>query len=707
MYRSDPLKLRGLLARLWAVLPPVLLGVLACWAVTGSAMLAVSNVRWLAQSDLAQSYLGWAFFRGAPWSLPLGANPSYGLEFASSVYYSDSIPLLAILIKPFAGWLPEPFQYFGGWVLICFVLQAFFAWRLLGLFTQARLARLLGATLFVLAPPMLSRLGGHMALVGHWCVLAALYLYMRPSRRWQTGCWATLVAMAMTIHAYLFVMVAAVWVADWLRRMLQDRNACAGVDRSWRWRAIREAVLVPMAAILAGWLAGFFMVSNGGAQAAGFGYYKMNLLAPFDGAGWSWFGLQTAHAAGEYEGFNYLGLGGLALTGLALLLSLKVQRLATTRHRWWPLVWVAVGLTVAAITPHVGWGSHQWQIPLPASWENKLSHLSLQSTGRLFWVPYYLCLIWALGVLSRVLPVRWLSAVLALGVALQLVDLYPGLASLHANLVTRAEATPIPGLHGEFWDKAATRYHRLRQLPLQITKPGWEALAFYAQQHGMGTDAVQLARVNWDRFNLAQDEQRSRLLRGQPENDSLYVLDDTYVVLARSALQNHGDALFRLDGRNVLAPGWAAPLPAGAVDLRNGTSADFIVPPFKTDFAAASRARLLLGEGWYMGDSISTSGTTASLFLPVAVDTSAPQLLTLTMHRMGKGAAAAQLELWLGGQRIRSCIVADGGCDTLQLSIPPVSARHFQELTLKAGAEQGGPRKLRMTLDRMELGDGR
>ena len=33
--------------------------------------------------------------------------------------------------------LPEPFQYFGLWFLTCFILQSWFAWKLMGLATRA------------------------------------------------------------------------------------------------------------------------------------------------------------------------------------------------------------------------------------------------------------------------------------------------------------------------------------------------------------------------------------------------------------------------------------------------------------------------------------------------------------------------------------------------------------------------------------------
>ncbi|WP_199099953.1 DUF6311 domain-containing protein [Dyella sp. ASV21] len=558
--RRDRTALFGLL--------PVLLGVAAFVLVTGGNLFVPGNVLWLQHQDLAQSYLGWAFYRHDPWSWPWGANPSYGLEIHSSVYYSDSIPLLAMLLKPLSPLLPEPFQYFGLWVLLCFVLQAVFAWRLLALASDSLPVRLLGSVFFVLAPPMLLRLGGHMALFGQWSILAGLWLYLRPSSRPRFA-WTALVAVTMLIHAYLFLMVTLLWMADLLRRALEDRAAAKGSLLRSCLRQLPEVMQVLLVTGVVAWAAGFFMVPGGGQAASGFGYYKMNLLAPFNGAGWSWFGLSAPQAAGEYEGFNYLGLGGLVVCLLALLVQvIERRRASSSRRRVWPLAAVALVLTVVAITQHVGVGAWQVTLSLPAWLERKVSHASIQSTGRLFWVAYYALLLWAFFTLARVLSARALAIVLAVALVLQLADLYPGLMQLHQTLVQRTQVADTARLHGPFWDAAGQRYTRLRRVPTRVLAPGWEVLARYALEHRMGTDAVQVARVNWKLFNRLRDEQLKRIADATPETQTLYILDDALAAtVARSARPQ--DAVFRLDGWNVLAPAWGGALPAGAVDLKS------------------------------------------------------------------------------------------------------------------------------------------
>ncbi|HET6552674.1 MAG TPA: DUF6311 domain-containing protein [Dyella sp.] len=550
----------------WTLCLPLILGALAALFVTGGAMLSPGNVLWLHHADLAQSYLGWAFYRHDAWMLPWGATPSYGLEIHSSVYYSDSIPLLAMVLKPLASMLPEPFQYFGLWIVACFMLQGWFAWKIMSLATDNVFARILGCVLFVLSPPMLARLGGHMALVAHWVILAAMYLCLRSSSSRQHLWWSLLVPMAMLVHAYLFLMAAALWLADLAHRTWQARDIDQARVTWWR-RALLEAAHVTALTLAVAWLAGFFMVPGRGMQAEGFGYYKMNLLAPFNGDGWSAFGLRFAEAAGEYEGFNYFGVGGLFLLFAGLLAAWRTPAHVRLRLHV-PLICTSVLLALVAITPHVGLAGHQWQLPLPAWLQDKLSHSSIQATGRLFWLAYYALLAVAILALARWLPARWLTCVLAMAVMLQAVDLAPGLRNLNAVLTARATTDDAVHLQGPFWDEAGQRYRRLRLVPTRVLAPGWEVLARFALEHRMATDAIQVARANWKVFNHVRTEQLQRVSEGRPEPDTLYVLDPSVADRAARAARAD-DAVFILDGWRVLAPGWGQPLPAGAQDLKH------------------------------------------------------------------------------------------------------------------------------------------
>lgn len=556
-------KIRFDLARY--IVQPLIAGLLAYFLVGAYGMFNPTHVGWLQHADLAQSYYGWDFYRHDPMTMPFGANPSYGMEFHSSVYYSDSIPIVAMLLKPFSMWLPESFQYFGLWVLLCFFLQALFAQLLLSLVLDGAFARVIASVLFVLAPPLLLRLGGHMALVGQWAILAALYLYLRPEETRQRTWWTLLVPLSIVIHAYIFFMVVAIWLADIARRRF---TAAGNLDRAMKRAIAGEVVQVALVTLAMAWTAGFFMVSSSGWRAEGFGIYKMNLLAVINGAGWSSFGLQFPMTSGESEGFNYLGVGGIALCVVAFFAWLKNRQPVFDQRVLWPILVVCGGFTLLAITYNVGVGGFGWHLALPAKIEQKLSHLSIQSTGRLFWVPYYLILIASVLTLARNLPRRIFLVVLVAGVALQMADLRLGIDNLRHLLAARSTVANAQGLQGAFWDAAGTKYSRLRLIPSRVSAPGWEVLAGYAMAHRMQTDAVQVARVDWKKYVGTREHQLALVTSGKADAGTLYIIDANEVPAVSRSLRA-GDAFFSLDGWNVLAPDWGAALPAGAENLKH------------------------------------------------------------------------------------------------------------------------------------------
>ena len=121
----------------YGVLAPILFGIGAFFLVIGPYALDPNNIAWLTTGDdIAQHYLGAVFYRYGPWTMPVGLNPNFGIEISSSIVFSDSIPIMAFILKTFSSWLGEPFQYFGIWILICFLLQAVLAWMLIGLFCK-------------------------------------------------------------------------------------------------------------------------------------------------------------------------------------------------------------------------------------------------------------------------------------------------------------------------------------------------------------------------------------------------------------------------------------------------------------------------------------------------------------------------------------------------------------------------------------------
>jgi hypothetical protein len=270
---------------------------------------------WRGSIDSAQHYLGWEFFRQAPllqW--PPGKSPNLGPMGGSGVALTDSLPLFALIFKPLTFWFSQPFQYFGIWVLTCFVLQAVFAWKLLTIWVKQWEHVVLGTYFFCFAPIFIDRMTVHLALAGHWVLLAGLYLLFSPKSKFKH--WIVLAVVSMLVQPYLAIICAALFFAWLIIGLLNTRAVFQFVQR-----------LVIFIGVLcaSGWSSGLFIFGLGSAQAAGFGTYSANVLAWVD-PGFTWYekALWSRYVpdqwqnAGQYEGMNYLGSGVLLLAIVAL-----------------------------------------------------------------------------------------------------------------------------------------------------------------------------------------------------------------------------------------------------------------------------------------------------------------------------------------------------------------------------------------------------
>jgi hypothetical protein len=525
---------------------PLLLGILAFFVIVGPRALNPENIAWLGEGDPVTHYLGWVFFRNAGWSFPIGLNPAYGLELSNAIVFSDSNSLLAFLFKPFAHILPEPFQYFGIWLLACFVLQAWFGWKLVGLISDSAAIRILATGLFVFSPPMIWRLHGHLSLVGHFLILAALYLALHPALERRRLAWGTLLVVAALVHAYFLAMVMFLWLADFVGKAIKNKAP-------FRQSALELGVIVSLIAITC-WQAGYFSV-GAGTSAGGFGFFRMNLLSVFDASGWSHVLNDIPEAEGDYEGFNFLGLGVIFL-GVCSLPALIADR----SHLWGvisrlPILLMAlVVLTIFSASNKVGFGSYQHAYPLP---DLALEAANVfRASGRMFWPVFYVIVFCIIFVFVRYNEKRTAASLLGLALAIQIADTSSGWTEIRKKLMRESNSTWATQLVNPFWEHAASKYKKVRWILPTNSSPGWLSLATYAGTHGLSTDAVYLARVGTSAIEQAQLKASEAIKTGIYEPDSLYFLDEKTFRQAAFSIDTETDVLARIDGFNILAPGW-------------------------------------------------------------------------------------------------------------------------------------------------------
>jgi hypothetical protein len=525
---------------------PFIVGGLAFLVIVGPRVLAPTNIVWLGDGDPAAHYLGWLFFRNSAWTFPIGLNPAYGLEISNAILFSDSNPLLAFVFKLLAPLLSEPFQYFGIWLLACFVLQAWFAGKLVGLVSESKAIQAIGAALFVFAPPLLWRLHGHLNLVAHFLILAALYLVFSPAEKRPRIAWGILLVVSSLVHAYLLAMVALLWIAgltqDAIRRKLLTQQFI-----------LELGVLMAVTGI-ACWQAGYFSVGPG-TSSGGYGFYRMNLLSLVDPSGWSYVIKDIPEGGGDYEGFNFLGLGIIFLAICALPVALAGNTYLRAAIGKYPVLLAALaGLAAYAVSNNVGLGLLQHGFPIPRAILNAANYF--RASGRMFWPVFYVIVLAVIFLVVRGYSKRTAVYLLAFAVVIQGVDTSAAWAPIRTHLMTEPKSELATPLASPFWKNAAVRYRTVRSIPPGTPFPEWYRVADYAAQNALATDAVYLARTSRVALQQAQQKASEHLATGRYDPGTFYVLDDNAFRLAALSINSDADVLVKIDGFNVLAPGW-------------------------------------------------------------------------------------------------------------------------------------------------------
>lgn len=533
---------------------------LALW-IYGPA-LNPSHVEWLlAEGDSLQHFSGWDMFRRDEWRWPLGALPTLGSQVGASVVYTDSIPLIAIPLKLFHAWLPDPMQYIAPVLLVNLALNGAVAAGLLR-WSGCRRSVALAGSLLVVSLPMVTMRGpgalGHEALSSHWLIIMAMWFFLMPQARWAHALrWLGLLMVAVAVHFYLFFMVGVLWFAWWV---LTFRS-------HWRQRSdlVRLLAIAPLTvlAVLASMYAiGYFEFGLDVEGDTGFGLYSSELFGFFNPGSAALF-FQGEHfngvsrffngwrspVAGQYEGFAYAGAGLLLLWAMALVGMLVSRSLPLASTERWLLVPLVL-LFVFSLSHQVVIGQWQLSLPFPA-WTEVLTH-QLRSSGRMTWPLLYGLLFAALIVASRCITARWLGPLLVGVLLVQIWDVSPW-----QSYVKHQMSRLAPGEYAErpfAWREEPQvvalleQSHEIRLLP----GDDWHrvnAVSWLAARYDLVSNVAYFARTNPGLLYAAASEQRRALEAGRIEAGVLYALTDAS--LAEIACNTEGVACYAVDGMTL------------------------------------------------------------------------------------------------------------------------------------------------------------
>ena len=493
------------------------------------ATLDPRNVGWLLDGhDHGQSAIGLAAYLAGggwpPFHIALLSAPE-----GTSLLLTDSIPLLGLLLGPFAGVLPPGLQCVGPWLFACLVLQLLFAWALVRPHAPDLPTAWFG-TVLLAALPMLFNRYPHASLCAQWLILWGLWIYVEPRRTDRPWWWLAVLGVAALVHSYLLLMVASIWAASILRRLVERRQI----------RPLIEMVgIIGVVTLL---LAAQGVFGGGFGSTHTYGAFPMALDAWWNPANPTYSALLPSspqdHGRG-FEGLNYLGAGLL----LTVLVAAATRRVAL-RQLLWLLPGFAV-LALVAIGPQpLFWGQAITTVDLPLWVTDALD--PVRASGRLAW-PLTYTLVYAAVV--SVMALRRATLLLAAAVALQAVDLAPMLAAIRATAARANSSTVFTRTPDPRWDSLIARARQVDFTPADafINLEVMEEITWRAVRARRPVGFTYTSRTSRaTKLRTAADRQAFE--RGVVKPGHLVIVQDG-AVPATLALR-----AMRIDGVTVIAP---------------------------------------------------------------------------------------------------------------------------------------------------------
>ena len=511
-----------------------LIGILCFALVYGFKIVDVTYNGWLfhGDMDLRQHYVGFCHFRTSPWHFPVGIIDTLSVPYSMSVVYTDSIPLFALIFKLFRGVLPETFQYFGLFGLICFAMMGALSPVLIRRFSQSRVVCLCGSLFFILSFPILHRMFYHTALSAQWIIVLALIIWFytditdRGELKKICIYWTLIGILSVLIHSYFVFMTGIVLLAQitdgFVKEYVKEKN-------------IRKSIrlLTPLAAmgissfIMLYILGGFY--GSGSVSGDGFGSFYANLSSYINPLHFSsiFKGFEN-NGMFEFEGFAYLGAGMIILL-LAAAVCKCVPVLRTKlsvsededgmSHKTYIVIWVFVALVLLfSCFPNYSFGSIKLvNIPVPGFVKSMLG--ICRTNARFVWVGMYLIYISAFSFIGKNYEKVWMKLLFALAIVIQLFDM-SGTVKEYKAKYSRTEQFETVWIQLESDNVIDGRNEFVFMYDHNDIMMD---TAYYAYLHDMSQNSFYYARTIYDEIDTTISEWSDKFLNGELSEDVVYV----------------------------------------------------------------------------------------------------------------------------------------------------------------------------------------
>ena len=415
-------------------------------AVYGWRILDGRYIDWIlnAGGDLAQSYYGWCFFRNSDWHFPIGLMDSVAYPSLTSIIYIDSIPLFNIIFKILSPLLPETFQFFGIWGMCCLALNGGIGALIVRSLSKDTIGAILASPIFVITTFTIQRLYTHTALAANWLILLAILVVVFERKRAlsKKDCfiWAGLFALGVGVNIYYLPILAIIMLINCIYHGL--------IAKKWAMPVLAFASSLTGTFVCFWLLGGLYHLGSTGLDTLNMGTLSSNLNSLFNPM--ETFKYLTGYSAflpsrplafsGQYEGYGYLGFGGISLCLFAAIgaVAYRCNRLLT--HKEFFLVIAAFIVFVIASMGVVATFDDKvlFGIPYPEFFNKIWS--TFRSNGRFIWGAWNIAIISALVVIFVRYPRKIARILVCLCMVLQIADLSTMLDNRHGIYFHRQNA---------------------------------------------------------------------------------------------------------------------------------------------------------------------------------------------------------------------------------------------------------------------------
>lgn len=205
-----------------------LVGCISFVCIFGTQILDITYTDWLlGGGNITQNFLGWVFFRNSDWLFPIGLMNNITYPNPVSIIYTNSIPLCAIFFKLFDIVLPNEFQYFGLWIILCMGLQGAYSSLLIYHFIENKIIAVISSLFFVITPILLEQVSLNFALGAQWLILFTLYVGVKRKlmeRRKKIIVWGMVGFLAGSIHLYFIPICGIIFFSFLLSDIILNKN---------------------------------------------------------------------------------------------------------------------------------------------------------------------------------------------------------------------------------------------------------------------------------------------------------------------------------------------------------------------------------------------------------------------------------------------------------------------------------------------------